>query len=49
MNELKSITARILRNFYLEPITKIEDIIFTTNLTIKPTEPLYVKFKKIIV
>lgn len=47
MNELKSITAKILQNYYLEPVTKIEDIKFLFNLTLRPAHPVFMKLKKI--
>ncbi|NP_001165978.1 cytochrome P450 4AB12 isoform X1 [Nasonia vitripennis] len=47
MMELKSLVARILYNFQLEPIDRSADVKFTTDLVLRPTNPIRVKFVRI--
>lgn len=47
MMELKSLTARILYNFELEPVTRTKDMKLTLDLVTRPLEPVYAKFIRI--
>lgn len=44
MLELKTFTAHILHNFILEPVDHPEDLIFTSDLVLRPAIPLRIKF-----
>lgn len=47
MMELKSIMARILLNFHLEPIDYTKDVEITVDLVMRPNHPVHTKFIKI--
>ena len=47
MMELKSLIGRILYNFYLEPVDKLEDMILIPDLVLRPKHPIRVKFIRI--
>ncbi|KAI4476572.1 hypothetical protein M0804_013466 [Polistes exclamans] len=44
MLELKLVVAHIVRNFYLEPVDNIDDVVMATDITLNPSKPLRVKF-----
>ncbi|KAI4476597.1 hypothetical protein M0804_013491 [Polistes exclamans] len=44
MLELKLIVAHIVRNFYLELMDNIDDIVMATDITLSSSKPLRVKF-----
>ncbi|KAJ8687068.1 hypothetical protein QAD02_022862 [Eretmocerus hayati] len=47
MLEVKAALARILRNFYIEPVDLISNIKFEVGVTLRPTKPVHVKFVRI--
>ncbi|OXU20676.1 hypothetical protein TSAR_002401 [Trichomalopsis sarcophagae] len=47
MMELKSLAARILYNFELEPVSQTKDMKLTLDLVTRPLEPVYTKFIRI--
>lgn len=47
MMEVKSLIARILYNFKLEPIDRISDMEIMCDILIRPRYPVRVKFIKI--
>lgn len=44
---LKSVMARVLYNFYLEPVDEVADINFVLGVTLMPNHPIHAKFVKI--
>uniref|UniRef100_UPI003B5B09D0 cytochrome P450 4C1-like n=1 Tax=Leptopilina heterotoma TaxID=63436 RepID=UPI003B5B09D0 len=44
MLELKTFTAHILNNFILEPVDHAKDLIFTSDLVLRPAIPVRIKF-----
>lgn len=47
MMELKSVIARILFEFNLEPIDRSSDLKLIADIVIRPVDPIRVKFIKI--
>nr|QEL53077.1 cytochrome P450 CYP4A311 [Mythimna separata] len=43
--ELKTMMSSLLRRFKLEPVTKPEDLTFTTDVVLRTTHPIYVRFR----
>ncbi|XP_072937009.1 uncharacterized protein [Epargyreus clarus] len=46
MMEMKSVLSAILRNFELVPVTKVSDLVFTADIILRNSEPIFVKFIK---
>ncbi|XP_050346912.1 cytochrome P450 4c3-like [Nymphalis io] len=46
MYEMKTLISGITRTFHIEPVTKPEDIVFTANIILRTTEPIYARFRK---
>ncbi|XP_050347065.1 cytochrome P450 4C1-like [Nymphalis io] len=44
MMEMKTVMCALLRKFRLEPVTKPSDLVFKTDLVLRTTHPIYVKF-----
>ncbi|XP_014204295.1 cytochrome P450 4C1-like [Copidosoma floridanum] len=44
MMELKTLTAHLLHNFYLEPIDLAHDVPIHCDLVIRPSRPMHIKF-----
>ena len=44
MLELKAMIAPLVHNFYLEPIDRLKDLRLKTDLVIRPSHPVHVKF-----
>ncbi|XP_045534722.1 cytochrome P450 4C1-like [Papilio machaon] len=44
MMEMKTVMSTLLRHFYIESVTKHEDVKFTCDLILRCTHPLYVRF-----
>ncbi|XP_058800775.1 cytochrome P450 4C1-like [Phymastichus coffea] len=47
MMELKAVIAHLLHNFYLEPVDLAHEIPIITDLVIRPSRPIYMKFVSI--
>lgn len=47
MMEMKSLMARILYDFYLEPLHRTADIPLTADLVMRTRDPVHVKLLKI--
>ena len=47
MMELKSVIARILHDYYLEPVDRISDMKLIADIVLRPRDPARVKFIKI--
>nr|CAB3516903.1 unnamed protein product [Spodoptera littoralis] len=45
MMELKTVMSELLWKYQLEPITKPEDLVFTTDLVLRTNHPIYVRFR----
>ncbi|XP_047019503.1 cytochrome P450 4C1-like [Helicoverpa zea] len=43
--ELKTMMSYLLRNFKLEPVTKPDELIYTSDLVLRTTHPIYVRFR----
>lgn len=46
MLEIQTLVTYILLNFELIPITKVEDVILITDLTLRSQEPVKIKFNQ---
>ncbi|XP_047530410.1 cytochrome P450 4C1-like, partial [Vanessa atalanta] len=46
MLEMKTLISGIIRNYYIEPVTKPEELVFTANLILRTTKPIYARFRK---
>ncbi|XP_046962446.1 cytochrome P450 4C1-like [Vanessa cardui] len=44
MMELKTVMCAILRKFRVEPVTKKSDLVFKTDIVLRTTHPIYVRF-----
>lgn len=44
--ELKVIMSSILRRYILEPVTKTEDLVFTIDIILRTSHPIYVRFRE---
>lgn len=44
MMELRTVISEIVRNFQLEPITKIEDVEIIADLVLRSKDPIRIKF-----
>ncbi|CAG9578631.1 unnamed protein product [Danaus chrysippus] len=45
MLEMKTVLSSLIRQFHIEPVTKPSELRFRTDLVLRPTHPIYVKFK----
>ncbi|XP_046962329.1 cytochrome P450 4C1-like [Vanessa cardui] len=46
MMEMKLAISAVLQQYRLLPVTKPEDIVFITDIILRPKDPIYVKFEK---
>lgn len=44
MTELRTVVGGILREFELQPITKVEDIVIISDLILRTKDPIRLKF-----
>lgn len=44
MLELRTVVAEILRNFHLEPITKLKDITIISDIILRAKDPIRLHF-----
>ncbi|XP_048480705.1 cytochrome P450 4C1 [Plutella xylostella] len=45
MLELKTVLSGVLRRYRLEPVTRPQDLVFHADITLKTTNPIYVRFR----
>ncbi|CAG9113718.1 unnamed protein product [Plutella xylostella] len=45
MLELKTVLSGVLRRFRLEPVTRPRDLVFHADITLKTSNPIYVRFR----
>ncbi|XP_032514920.2 cytochrome P450 4C1-like [Danaus plexippus] len=45
MLEMKTVLSSLIRQFHIEPVTKPSELRFRTDLVLRTTHPIYVKFK----
>ncbi|KAG7306479.1 hypothetical protein JYU34_009115 [Plutella xylostella] len=45
MLELKTVLSGVLRRYCLEPVTRPQDLVFHADITLKTTNPIYVRFR----
>lgn len=46
MLEIKTLLTNILLNYILSPITKVEDIVFMADITLRSKYPIKIKFNE---
>jgi len=44
MLELKIMLAKVIRNFKILPVTKIEDLVFIADIVLRARDPIKMKF-----
>ena len=44
MLELKVMLTKIIQNFNIKPVTKIEDLVFITDMILRTNHPIDIKF-----
>lgn len=44
--EIKILLTRIVLAFQLEPITKVQDLIFISDIILRTKDPIYVRYSK---
>lgn len=46
MLEIKTLLTNILLNYSLSPVTKVEDVVFMVDITLKTKYPIKIKFNE---